>query len=212
MRRLGFAPLRPRPRHRQADPGAQAAFKKTLPDGFLAEAALPLAIAGGMGFCCAPAGAQAHPPAGMGPAGPGAAPLSPAVVRPGTGESEYGLPGAVLFCPHEGGWGGQAAGWAGTPPDRCRCQRAWGFVFCRPARLSCSRWNLGADGWGGGQWAGGGRSGAVEQGGSPLRLPADPACAHTEPHPVSLVAGGMLRERFRRISYHLRSLTLGVPW
>ncbi|GEM85362.1 winged helix-turn-helix domain-containing protein [Meiothermus hypogaeus] len=28
MRRLGFAPLRPRPRHRQADPEAQAAFKK----------------------------------------------------------------------------------------------------------------------------------------------------------------------------------------
>jgi len=27
-RRLGFAPLRPRPRHRQADPEAQAAFKK----------------------------------------------------------------------------------------------------------------------------------------------------------------------------------------
>ena len=28
MRRLGFAPLRPRPRHRQADPEAQEAFKK----------------------------------------------------------------------------------------------------------------------------------------------------------------------------------------
>ena len=28
MRRLGFAPLRPRPRHRQADPEARAAFKK----------------------------------------------------------------------------------------------------------------------------------------------------------------------------------------
>ena len=87
----GLCPLRPRPRRRQADPEARAAFKKTLPDGFLVEAALPLATAGGMGFCCAPAGAQAHPPTGMGPAGPGAAPLSRAVVRPGTGESEYGL-------------------------------------------------------------------------------------------------------------------------
>ena len=28
MRRLGFAPLGPRPRHRQADPEAQEAFKK----------------------------------------------------------------------------------------------------------------------------------------------------------------------------------------
>ena len=44
MRRLGFAPLRPRPRHRQADPEAQEAFKKTLPDGFLVEAALPLEV------------------------------------------------------------------------------------------------------------------------------------------------------------------------
>lgn len=50
MRRLGFAPLRPRPRHRQADPEAQAAFKKTLPDGSFVEAALPLATTGGMGF------------------------------------------------------------------------------------------------------------------------------------------------------------------
>jgi len=112
--------------------------------------------------------------------------------------------GAVLFCPNEGlgraGW--CWIGRAGTPPGRYRCRRVWGFVFCHPTRLSCSRWNLGADGWGGGRWAGGGRSGAVEQGGSPLRLPADPACAHTGLQPVSLVAGGMLRERFRRISYH----------
>jgi transposase len=28
MRRLGFSPLRPRPRHREADPQAQEAFKK----------------------------------------------------------------------------------------------------------------------------------------------------------------------------------------
>ena len=39
MRRLG-----PRPRHRQAEPEAQEAFKKTLPDGFLVEAALPLEV------------------------------------------------------------------------------------------------------------------------------------------------------------------------
>jgi transposase len=30
MRRLGFSPLRPRPRHRGADPEAQGEFKKTL--------------------------------------------------------------------------------------------------------------------------------------------------------------------------------------
>jgi transposase len=31
LHRLGFAPLRPRPRHPQADPAAQAAFKKSCP-------------------------------------------------------------------------------------------------------------------------------------------------------------------------------------
>ena len=154
-----------------------------------------------MGFCCAPAGAQTHPPTGMGPAGPGAAPLSRAV---GVCLRKTGNRGKRVRAAALGLDGGlqAGAGWAGTPPGRYRCRRVWGFVFCRPTRLSCSRWNLGADGWGGGRWAGGGRSGAVEQGGSPLRLPADPACAHTGLQPVSLVAGGMLRERFRRISYH----------
>jgi len=142
MRRLGFAPCAHDPAAGRPTPRRGPLSKKTLPDGFLVEAALPLAVAGGMGFCCAPAGARAHPPTGMGPAGPGAAPLSRAVVRPGTGESEYGLPGAVLFCPAQARRGGQAgAGWAGTPPGRYRCRRVWGFVFCHPTRLSCSRWS-----------------------------------------------------------------------
>lgn len=49
MRRLGFAPLRPRPRHRERDLAEGEAFKKTLLHGLPPEVPLPLALAGGLG-------------------------------------------------------------------------------------------------------------------------------------------------------------------
>jgi len=50
MKRLGFAPLRPRPRHRDRDWEEGEAFKKTLLHRSPPEVPLPLAPAGGLGF------------------------------------------------------------------------------------------------------------------------------------------------------------------
>jgi hypothetical protein len=48
-------------------------------------------------------------------------------------------------------------------------------------------------------WEGGG---ALGEGRGPLCLPADPAGPDSEPYPLPLVAGRMLREWIRGISYH----------
>ncbi len=64
LRKLGFVLRRPRPKHKQGDPTAQAVFKK--PQGAPARSLLGEQAAGGtMGNGRAPAGPQADPAAGL---------------------------------------------------------------------------------------------------------------------------------------------------